>query len=66
LANDAVTKVRRRVTGELKDRRGGKIDPERANRRRLLTGRERLSQKNFAKMWNTIYDEDPSAQILSA
>ncbi len=59
LANDAVTKVRRRLTWELKDRRGGKIDPEWANRRRLLTGRERLSQKNFTKMWNTIYDEDP-------
>jgi len=66
LANDAVTKVRRRVTWELKDRRGGKVDPEWANRRRLLTGRERLSQRRFATMWNTIYDEDPSAQILSA
>jgi len=66
LANDAVTTVRRRVTWELKDRRGGKIDPEWANRRRLLTARERLSKKNFAKMWNMISDEDPSAQILSA
>jgi transposase len=66
LGNDAVTKVRRRVTWELKDRRGGKIDPEWANRRRLLTGQERLSNKNFAKMWNTIVEEDPSAQILSA
>ncbi|WP_197487775.1 transposase [Rhodococcus sp. LB1] len=27
LANEMVTKVRRRVTGELKDRRGGKIEP---------------------------------------
>jgi transposase len=25
-----------------------------------------LSNKNFAKMWNTIVEEDPSAQILSA
>ncbi|TQC38368.1 ISL3 family transposase, partial [Rhodococcus sp. WS4] len=66
LANDTVTKVRRRVTWELKDRRGGKIDPEWANRRRLLTARERLSDKNFAKMWNAIVDEDPTAQILSA
>jgi transposase len=66
LANLAVTKTRRRVTWELKDRRGGKVDPEWANRRRLLTGRERLSDKNFAKMWNAIIDEDPSAQILSA
>ena len=66
LANDTVTKVRRRVIWELKDRCGGKIDPEWANRRRLLTARERLSDKNFAKMWNAIVDEDPTAQILSA
>lgn len=64
LANTAVTKVRRRVTWELKDRRGGKIDPEWANRKRLLTGRERLSGKNFTKMWNALIDEDPSQQIL--
>jgi transposase len=66
LANDALTKVRRRVTWDLRDRRGRKIDPEWANRRRLLRARERLSQKSFAKMWNTITDEDPSSQILSA
>jgi hypothetical protein len=53
LANDALTKVRRRVTWDLRDRRGRKIDPEWANRRRLLRARERLSQKSFAKMWNT-------------
>ncbi len=39
LANDALTKVRRRITWELRDRRGRKIDPEWANRRRLLTAR---------------------------
>lgn len=66
LANDALTKVRRRVTWDLKDRRGRKLDPEWANRRRLLRGRERLSQKGFATMWNAITTEDPSAQILSA
>jgi transposase len=66
LANDALTKVRRRVTWDLRDRRGRKIDPEWANRRRLLRARERLSDKSFAKMWNTIADEDPTSQILSA
>ena len=66
LANDALSRVRRRVTWDLRDRRGRKIDPEWANRRRLLTARERLSGKSFAKMWNRISDEDPSAQILSA
>ncbi|KXX62438.1 hypothetical protein AZG88_29500 [Rhodococcus sp. LB1] len=31
----------------------------------MLTARERLSDKTFAKMWNTIMDEDPTTQILS-
>jgi transposase len=66
LANDALTKVRRRVTWELRERRGRKRDPEWANRRRLLRARERLSQKSFATMWNAIIAEDSSAQILSA
>jgi transposase len=66
LANDALTKVRRRVTWDLRDRRGRKLDPEWANRRRLLTARECLSDKSFAKMWNQISAEDPSSQILSA
>ncbi len=66
LANDALTKVRRRVTWDLRERRGRKRDPEWANRRRLLTAWERLSDKSFTKMWNTLAAEDPSAQILSA
>ncbi len=66
LANDAVTQVRRRVTWELKDRRGGKADPEWANRRRLRTARERLSDKSFVRMWNAMIDEDPSDRILMA
>jgi transposase len=66
LANDALTNVRRRVTWDLRDRRGRKLDPEWANRRRLLRARERLSKKSFATMWNEITAEDPSAQILSA
>src|ERR1700730_13107199 len=66
LGNDALTKVRRRVTWDLRDRRGRKMDPEWANRRRLLRGRERLSGKSFAKMWNAIIDEDDTGQILSA
>jgi transposase len=66
LANDALTRVRRRVTWELHDRRGRKTDPQWANRRRLLTARERLSNKGFATMWNKINAADPTAQILSA
>jgi hypothetical protein len=66
LANDAVTAVRRRVIWEQKGRRGRKIDPAWANRRRLLTAREHLSGKAFASMWNGLIDSDPSAQILTA
>jgi transposase len=66
LANDAVTDVRRRQTWALRGRRGRRIDPEWANRRRLLTGRGRLSQRSFARMWNELLDGDPSGQILTA
>jgi transposase len=66
LANDALTAVRRRVTFDAHGRRGRKQDPEWANRRRLLTARERLSPRAFTAMWNALIDNDPSAQILSA
>jgi len=66
LANDALTAVRRRVTFDAHGRRGRKQDPEWANRRRLLTARERLSHRTFATMWNTLIDNDPTCQILAA
>jgi transposase len=66
LANDTVTTVRRRVTWELRNRRDRKVDPEWANRRRLLTGRERLRPKAFAAMWNELLTHDPTGQILAA
>ena len=66
LGNDVVTQVRRRTTWELRNRRGRKVDPEWANRRRLLTGRERLRPKALAKMWNELIDNDPTGQILAA
>lgn len=65
-ANDAVTKVRQRVTWDQRSRRGRALDPEWAHRRRLLRGRERMSDRGFARMWNEIDVQDPSAQILSA
>ncbi len=58
--------MRRRVTSDLRDRRGRRIDPEWANRRRLLRARERLSDTSFAKMWNAIVSADDTSQILSA
>jgi transposase len=66
LANDCVTKVRRRTIWEQKGRRGRKIDPAWANRWRLLTGQQRLRPKAFAAMWNSLIDFDPSGQILAA
>ena len=66
LANDALTEVRRRVTWALRGRRGRRIDPEWANRRRLLSGRGRLSDRSFTRMWNDLIDGDPSGQILTA
>jgi transposase len=66
LANDAVTAVRRRVIWEQKGRRGRKVDPAWANRRRLLTGRERLSAKGFQSMWNSLMDSEPTGQVLTA
>ena len=61
-----MTKVRQRITWQLRQRRGRTRDPEWANRRRLLRARERLSYKQFATMWNALVTEDASCQILSA
>jgi hypothetical protein len=66
LANKAVTAVRQRVTRDLLDRRGRKSDPTWANRRLLLRGREHLSERAPARMWNGCIDHDPTGQILSA
>jgi len=60
LANDAVTTVRRRVTLEVHGRCGRKSDPAWANRRRLPSAKEKLSQRSFAAMWNGITDADPN------
>lgn len=66
LANKALTLVRQRVTRELLGRRGRAIDPAWANRRLLLRGRERLSPRAMARMWNRCIDNDPTGQILTA
>jgi len=47
-------------------RRCSHANPNSSDGESCSIARERLSQKNFVKMWNTIYDEDPSGQILSA
>lgn len=66
LANKAVTAVRQRVTREYLGRRGRTTDPAWANRRLLLRGREHLTERALARMWNGCIDHDPSGQILTA
>jgi transposase len=66
LANQALTRVRQRVTRELLDRRGRAVDPVWANRRLLLRGGERLSARALRRMWNGCLDNDPTGQILTA
>jgi transposase len=61
LANQAVTRVRQRVTREHLGRRGTMKDPAWANRRRLLRAREHLSERAFARMWNDISGHEPPA-----
>jgi transposase len=66
LANQAVTAVRQRVTREQLSRRGRRRDPVWANRRLLLRGRERLSDRAMARMWNGAIDHEPTGQVLAA
>ncbi len=66
LANRTVTAVRQRVTREQLGRRGRRQDPAWANRRLLLRGRERLSPRALARMWNGCVDHDRTAAILTA
>jgi hypothetical protein len=66
LANQALTRVRQRVTRELLDRRGRAVDPVWANRRLLLRGGERLSPRALARMSSGCIDNDPTGQILTA
>jgi transposase len=65
-ANQALTRVRQRITRQLLDRRGRAIDPVWANRRLLLRAGERLSARALRRMWNGCMDNDPTGQILTA
>jgi transposase len=66
LANQAVTRVRQRVTRQSLGRRGTSRDPAWANRRRLLRGRERLSDQAYARMWEEILAQEATGQLLAA
>jgi transposase len=56
LANDTVSEVRRRIATQLRGRRGRKTDPEYTVRNLLRRNREDLSDRAFAKLWNTLVD----------
>jgi transposase len=66
LANQAVTKVRQRVTRQVSGRRGTSKDPAWANRRRLLRGRERLTSAQFNRMWEEISAQEATGELLAA
>jgi transposase len=66
LANQAVTRVRQRVTRQVLGRRGTTRDPAWANRRRLLRARERLTQQQFTRMWDEILAQEATGELLAA
>jgi transposase len=65
LANQAVTKVRQRVTRQALGRRGTTRDPAWANRRRLLRARERLTTGQFSRMWEEILTQEATGELLA-
>jgi len=67
LANQAITEVRRRVTFTMRGRRGRASDGEWRVRHLLTRNHENLTERRFAKMWNTLIDlGDPGYDILAA
>jgi hypothetical protein len=66
LANDTVAEVRRRIATQLRGRRGRTTDPEYTVRNLLRRNREDLSDRAFAKLWNTLVDlGGPGLTILT-
>src|SRR5664279_5596164 len=59
-------RCRTRVTRDTLGRRGQRVDPVWANRRRLLRGYERLSGPAFTAMWNGCIDHELTNQLLTA
>ena len=65
LANQAVTRVRQRVTRQVLGRRGTTRDPAWANRRRLLRARERLTSEQYTRMWEEILAQEATGELLA-
>ncbi len=66
LANQMVTEVRQRVTREQLGRRGTTREQVWVNRRMLLTGADRLSDKQWRRLEKTLEFEDPTKEIAAA
>jgi hypothetical protein len=67
LANKTLGDVRRRVTWTVRGRRGRKGDGEWDVRNLLTRNMEQLSERRFARMWNTLVDlGDAGYEILAA
>ncbi|MGD7708330.1 ISL3 family transposase [Microlunatus sp. Y2014] len=66
LANQMVTEVRQRVTRARFGRRGTAADATWANRRILLTGADRLSPKQWARLGDMLDHDDPTDEIGAA
>jgi transposase len=65
LANDTVAEVRRRIATQLRGRRGRASDPEYQVRNLLRRNHEDLSDRAFAKLWNTLVElGEPGLTIL--
>jgi transposase len=62
-ANPMLTRIRQRVSRDLKGRRGRTIGPSWANRRLLLRGHDTLSDKGRAQLVKTLRQDDPTQEI---
>ena len=66
LANDAVTRVRQRLTRDQHGRRGRKRDASWANRRLLLRGADTLSARGWARLDRVFREDDPTDKLSAA
>jgi transposase len=66
LGNDALTKVRQRLTRQINDRRGRLVDPSWANRHLLLRGADTLSGKGWNRLEKTFRSDDPTGHLEAA
>ena len=66
LAGDMVTAVRRRVSWDIRGRRGRRVDPAWAHRLLLLRGYDSLSPRGRAKLKTVLAVDDPTDEIGAA